>query len=65
VTAAPDRIPEALVEQLVEGGMLVLPLGPQAHDQRLERHTKRNGSLIRQDLGGVRFVPMVHGPISG
>ena len=64
VTAAPDRVPEALVEQLVEGGVLVLPVGPQSHDQRLERHTRRDGSLVREDLGGVRFVPMVHGPVS-
>jgi protein-L-isoaspartate(D-aspartate) O-methyltransferase len=61
VTAAPDRIPEALVDQLAEGGFMVLPVGPQSHDQRLERHQKRDGRLVREDLGAVRFVPMVHG----
>ena len=60
VTAAPDRLPEALVAQLVEGGLLVVPVGPQSHDQRLERHHKREGRLVREDLGAVRFVPMVH-----
>ncbi len=62
VTAAPDRLPECLVDQLAEGGLLVLPVGPQAQDQRLERHTKHRGRLVREDLGAVRFVPMVHAP---
>lgn len=61
VTAAPDRLPEALVDQLAEGGFLVVPVGPQSADQRLERHQKRGGQLVREDLGAVRFVPMVHG----
>ncbi|NVL83655.1 protein-L-isoaspartate O-methyltransferase, partial [Escherichia coli] len=61
VTAAPERLPEALVAQLAEGGLLVVPVGPQTRDQRLERHYKRNGRLVHQDLGAVRFVPMVHG----
>ena len=60
VTAAPDRLPEELVAQLAEGGLLVVPVGPQSHDQRLERHQKREGRLVREDLGAVRFVPMVH-----
>jgi protein-L-isoaspartate(D-aspartate) O-methyltransferase len=60
VTAAPDRLPEALVNQLAEGGFLVVPVGPQSQDQRLERHHKRDGRLVREDLGAVRFVPMVH-----
>lgn len=60
VTAAPEHVPQALVDQLAEGGLLVLPVGPQSRDQRLERHQKRNGHLVREDLGAVRFVPMVH-----
>lgn len=59
VTAAPDQLPTALVDQLVEGGLLVVPVGPQSHDQRLERHRKRGGALTREDLGAVRFVPMI------
>jgi protein-L-isoaspartate(D-aspartate) O-methyltransferase len=59
VTAAPDHLPEALIEQLVEGGLLVVPVGPQSRDQRLERHRKREGQLVREDLGAVRFVPMI------
>jgi protein-L-isoaspartate(D-aspartate) O-methyltransferase len=60
VTAAPDRLPEALVEQLAEGGLLVVPVGPQSTDQRLERFWKKDGKLDMEDLGAVRFVPMVH-----
>jgi protein-L-isoaspartate(D-aspartate) O-methyltransferase len=60
VTAAPDHLPEALVEQLAEGGLLVVPVGPQSTDQRLERFWKKEGKLLMEDLGAVRFVPMVH-----
>lgn len=60
VTAAPDHLPEALVEQLVEGGLLVAPVGPQSADQRLERFRKKDGELLMEDLCAVRFVPMVH-----
>lgn len=62
VTAAPEHLPGALVDQLAEGGMLVVPVGPQTREQRLERHTKRGGLLVREDLGAVRFVPMIHQP---
>lgn len=61
VTAAPEYLPEALVDQLAEGGLLVVPVGPQSCDQRLQRHIKRDGRLVAEDLGAVRFVPMVHG----
>lgn len=60
VTAAPDIVPEALVDQLAPLGLLVVPVGPQSRDQRLERHQKRDGRLVGEDLGAVRFVPMVH-----
>lgn len=60
VTAAPDVLPAALVKQLADGGLLVVPVGSQDSDQRLERWQKVGASLYRQDLGAVRFVPMVH-----
>ncbi len=65
VTAAPDRLPAALCDQLVDGGLLVVPVGLQFEDQRLERHQRRGERLVREDLGAVRFVPMVHGRVSG
>lgn len=60
VTAAPDVLPAELLRQLVDGGLLVVPVGSQATDQRLERWRKSGDSLFKRDLGAVRFVPMVH-----
>jgi protein-L-isoaspartate(D-aspartate) O-methyltransferase len=59
VTAAPPRIPRALVDQLAEGGILVLPAGERESAQSLLRIRKRNGELVVEDLGGVRFVEMI------
>jgi protein-L-isoaspartate(D-aspartate) O-methyltransferase len=59
LTAAPPEIPDPLVEQLREGGVLVAPVGEQGDTQRLVRWTKREGRLHKEDLGAVRFVPMV------
>ena len=59
LTAAPPEIPAALLEQLREGGILVAPVGEETAVQRLVRWTKRGGGLAKEDLGAVRFVPMV------
>ena len=60
VTAAPAQIPDALIDQLADGGRLVAPVGRGPESQRLVLITKaRNGSLRQQDQIGVRFVPMV------
>ena len=56
VTAAPDHIPPALVEQLRDGGRLVLPLGDK--NQQLVRIIRQGGENIVEDLLPVRFVPM-------
>lgn len=61
VTAAPPRIPRALVDQLAEGGFLVLPVGERDGSQSLLRIAKRNGEFLVEDLGGVRFVEMIAG----
>ena len=58
LTAAPPSIPPALLAQLVEGGILVAPVGA-GRDQRLFRIRKTQGRLIEEDLGPVVFVPMV------
>jgi len=57
VTAAPRQVPVPLVEQLKEGGRLVIPLGPSA-DQQLKTYRKRGGKLVETDSLPVRFVPM-------
>jgi protein-L-isoaspartate(D-aspartate) O-methyltransferase len=60
LTAAPPEVPQALVQQLKEGGVLVAPVGD-THPQRLVRWTKTAGKLKKEDLGPVLFVPMVKG----
>jgi len=59
VTAAPDRIPEKLVEQLKEGGKMIIPVGPVNSVQSLKLLTKQDNRIIETDLLPVRFVPMV------
>lgn len=61
VTCAPDAVPEALKEQLAEGGRMVIPVGPQWTSQTLYVFTKERGKLDREATIPVRFVPMVHG----
>jgi protein-L-isoaspartate(D-aspartate) O-methyltransferase len=61
VTAAPDRLPEALLDQLVEGGIMVAPIGRDKQEQRLLRVMRRDGAIVSEDILGVRFVPMVEG----
>ncbi len=57
VTAAPERIPRALVNQLAMGGRMVVPLGNL--DQVLVRIRKTPSGLKRENLLPVRFVPMI------
>ena len=58
----PKSIPEALVEQLAEGGKMVLPLGPRNGTQYIVKLTKTaDGTLAREDLIAVRFVPLLPG----
>lgn len=57
VTCSPTKIPEPLIEQLAEGGIMVIPVGEQ-YVQELMVLTKKNGKLIQKKATGVRFVPM-------
>jgi len=59
VTCAPEEIPQALKDQLKEGGRMILPIG--AGLQRLVICRKQNGKVAVKDDLHVRFVPMVHG----
>lgn len=59
VTAAPDHLPQPLIEQLKPGGRLVLPIGPVGATQTLWVFEKDlNGELQASNLGAVRFVPL-------
>jgi protein-L-isoaspartate(D-aspartate) O-methyltransferase len=58
--ASGSHIPQPLVDQLRDGGRLVIPLGEPGGVQHLVKATKRSdGSLDRADLGAVRFVPLI------
>jgi len=57
VTAAPDHLPQPLANQLVEGGRLVIPIGPVGFVQTLWLFEKNSGELLATNLGGVTFVP--------
>jgi len=61
VTAAAESVPEALVGQLAEDGVLVAPLGPQDGAQRLVRLRCTGGTLKTEELIPVRFVPLLAG----
>lgn len=59
VTAAPETIPPPLLEQLKEGGRMIIPVGPQATGQHLVLVTKEGGKIVTRPLDPVRFVPFV------
>ena len=59
VTAGGPFIPEPLVEQLADPGILLMPVGSRARMQRLVRVHKHNGEIAREDLGAVSFVDLV------
>jgi protein-L-isoaspartate(D-aspartate) O-methyltransferase len=61
VTAAAEEIPEALTAQLADGGVMVLPVGSHSGPQQLIKLTKGEGGIKREDLIGVRFVPLLPG----
>jgi protein-L-isoaspartate(D-aspartate) O-methyltransferase len=60
VSAAAPRIPQALFDQLSEGGQMVLPVGP-AQGQELQLVLKEGGHPIIRDLGACSFVPLIGG----
>jgi protein-L-isoaspartate(D-aspartate) O-methyltransferase len=58
VSAASPKVPEPLVEQLAEGGKLVIPLGG-LEEQDLVMFTRRGAEVIRENILPVRFVPLL------
>ncbi|MBX5457271.1 MAG: protein-L-isoaspartate(D-aspartate) O-methyltransferase [Thermogemmatispora sp.] len=58
VTAAAPQIPQQLVAQLVEGGILVLPVGSHDHQELLVIRRTSSGQEVHS-LGGCVFVPLV------
>lgn len=57
VTAGAETIPLPLVEQLKEGGRMIIPIGPHNGVRQLIRVVKRNGKIKTEEMMAVRFVP--------
>lgn len=57
VTCAPDHVPQPLIDQLKEGGRLIIPVGG-AGDQELYLLEKKEGKMRQRPVSPVRFVPM-------
>ena len=58
VTCAPDHIPQPLIDQLAEGGRMVIPVGESGFIQVLKVVEKREGKVTVRDVTSVQFVPM-------
>jgi protein-L-isoaspartate(D-aspartate) O-methyltransferase len=58
VTAAAPEVPQPLLDQLAEGGRLVMPVGGRA-GQLLQLYQRKKGEIIREDLTPVAFVPLI------
>jgi protein-L-isoaspartate(D-aspartate) O-methyltransferase len=61
VTAAAETVPQVLVDELAEGGVMVLPLGEHNGPQRIVKLTKTADGVTQQELIWVRFVPLLPG----
>jgi len=59
VAAAGPKVPEPLVDQLKEGGVLLAPVGSAQFCQTLIRIRKQKGQTVQENLGGVTFVPLI------
>lgn len=57
VTCSPEDIPQPLVDQLKEGGMIIVPMG-ERHQQTLYLMEKKDGKMVRKALRPTLFVPM-------
>ena len=59
VTASGPEIPTALCDQLAPGGRLIMPIGSSSSGQILVRVRREDGGYETDDLGAVRFVPLI------
>ncbi|MCB9925094.1 MAG: protein-L-isoaspartate(D-aspartate) O-methyltransferase [Planctomycetaceae bacterium] len=59
VTAAGKCLPSAYVDQLTDGGRIVIPIGQQKSSQHLYRIYRKRGEVIADDLGRFAFVPLI------
>ena len=61
MTAAPISVPPALLEQLADGGRLIIPVGEQT--QILKIITRQGDSYNEEQVEAVRFVPLIPGDL--
>jgi protein-L-isoaspartate(D-aspartate) O-methyltransferase len=61
VTAAAETLPQTLIDQLADDGIMILPLGSHEGSQHLIKLTKSQTGTRRENLIPVRFVPMLPG----
>jgi protein-L-isoaspartate(D-aspartate) O-methyltransferase len=59
VTCSPVHVPDPLIDQLAEGGRMIIPIG-ERNNQQLVILVKKNGRLNKSEVLPVRFVPMVN-----
>lgn len=58
VTAGAPVVPDALIEQLTEGGILVIPVGDR-EKQAMVRLTRKNGKILKEEFANFAFVPLL------
>ena len=58
VTAAAPKIPPPLLEQLKDGGILIIPVNNEFLGQTMKKITKKGGKIIEEELGYFQFVPL-------
>lgn len=61
VTAAAEEIPPPLLQQLAQGGRMLIPVGRSPWRQQMLRCTKRDDQIETEDLGPFTFVPLIAG----
>ena len=61
VTAAAADVPDALLGQLAEGGIMIVPVGLDENDQYLLKLRRGKDSIQTEELGPTRFVPLIAG----
>jgi len=59
VTAGAAALPPSYIEQIAEGGRIVIPIGKHRSEQRLHRFRNQRGTLLIDDLGSFAFVPLI------
>ncbi|KPD23803.1 MULTISPECIES: protein-L-isoaspartate(D-aspartate) O-methyltransferase [Idiomarina] len=64
VTAAASEVPSDLVAQLADGGVMIIPVGDKDEAQSLTVIRRFGDSVEQQQIGDVRFVPLVKGELS-